>query len=111
MVADARIRHIILSLAEKIKREYQPDKIILYGSYAYGKPDKDSDIDLLIIKDTPERPIDRMVEIRDIVDIRDPSYPAFFPIVVTSSELKARLERGDQFFEEIISKGRVLYGC
>jgi predicted nucleotidyltransferase len=110
MVADERIRRIILSLVEKIKQDYQPEKIILYGSYAYGEPDEESDIDFLIIKDTPERAIDRRVKVRRIVDIRDASYPAFCPLVVTPAELKKRLEIGDQFFEKIITQGEVLYG-
>ena len=110
MLADERIRQIILSLVDKIKKDYQPEKIILYGSYAYGKPDAESDIDFLIIKDTLERMIDRMLAVQDIVDIRDPSYPAFCPVVLTPPELKTRLERGDQFFAKIISQGEILYG-
>lgn len=53
------IRQIILRMVEKIAKEYQPRKIILFGSYAYGEPTQDSDVDLLIIKNTDKRPIDR----------------------------------------------------
>ena len=49
-MVDEESKGQILEIAEKIKREYKPDKIILFGSYAYGNPDKDSDIDFLIIK-------------------------------------------------------------
>ncbi|MBI4285708.1 MAG: nucleotidyltransferase domain-containing protein, partial [Chloroflexi bacterium] len=48
MVKSKRIQKIIAEVVEKIKKEYQPEKIILYGSYAYGKPTRDSDIDLFI---------------------------------------------------------------
>ena len=96
-------------MVERIKNGYAPEKIILYGSFAYGHPDRNSDIDLLIIKDTSERPIDRRVRVRRIADIKDSSYPAFSPIVLTTRELNRRLQIGDQFVEEIISKGKVLY--
>ncbi|MEK7310246.1 MAG: nucleotidyltransferase domain-containing protein [Planctomycetota bacterium] len=96
-------------MVERIKNGYAPEKIILYGSFAYGHPDRNSDIDLLIIKDTSERPIDRRVRVRRIADIKDSSYPAFSPIVLTTKELNRRLQIGDQFVEEIISKGKVLY--
>jgi len=97
------------NILERIEDKYAPEKIILYGSFAYGTPDKNSDIDLLIIKDTQERFIDRCVNVRRIADIRDPSYPAFSPIVLTNKELKRRLQIGDQFIEEILNKGKVLY--
>ncbi len=47
--------------------DYEPQKVILFGSHAYGKPRPDSDIDLLIIKNTADRSIDRRVEVRRIV--------------------------------------------
>lgn len=98
---------IITKIVNKIKSEYQPEKIILYGSYAYGKPDRNSDIDLLIIKETDERPIDRRIQVRKIADIR--LAIAFSPFVMTSKEIKYCLNRGDQFIEEIMNKGKVLY--
>ncbi len=111
MLANKRMQKFILWLVERIKKEYQPEKIILYGSYAYGTPDADSDIDLLIIKDTNERVIQRMVTVRDIVDIRDPAHPAFSPVVVTPAELKERLAGGDQFLTKALSQGEVLYAA
>ncbi len=63
MVKDKKIRKIISEVVEKIKRDYQPEKIILFGSYAYGTPTEDSDIDLFIIKDTDKRRVDRFVEV------------------------------------------------
>ena len=55
-------------IVDKIISEYKPKKIILFGSYAYGTPTEDSDIDLLIVKDTDERPIDRWVEVKKILE-------------------------------------------
>ena len=109
MVTDKRLEKILFEIVEAIKVKYAPERIILYGSFAYGFPDENSDIDLLIIKKTPERPLDRMALVHRIVDIRDSSYPAFSPLVLTPEEIKQRLEIGDQFIQEILTKGEVLY--
>ena len=69
MAADAKTREIILRIAKKIGENYKPERIILYGSFAYGNPGRDSDIDLLIIKDTNERPADRCLKVRQIMAI------------------------------------------
>ena len=108
MVKDKKVRKIISGLTEKIRNDYKPEKVILYGSFAYGNPDKDSDIDLFIIKDTNDRPIDRRVTVRRMVSKLRNGYP-FSSIVVTPEELERRINIGDQFFEEIILKGEVLY--
>jgi predicted nucleotidyltransferase len=107
MVEDMKMKNIIISIAEKIREGYHPEKILLYGSFAYGRPNKDSDIDLLIIKETQERPIDRRIRVRQIVDVRQPV--AFSPFVITPEEVKRSLEKGDQFIKEIVEKGEVLY--
>jgi len=67
MAAKKEIEKIISEMANKIVREYRPERIILFGSYAYGTPTFDSDVDLLIIKDDIRPAIDRRVEIRRIV--------------------------------------------
>jgi len=100
------MRQIILKVAAKIKEAYSPEKIILFGSYACGNPTRGSDIDLLIVKNTKDRVIDRMVQIYKIIDIKKIDLS---PFVVTPEELKQRLEMGDHFFKEILSKGVVLY--
>lgn len=95
-------------IVNKIKDEYQPEKIILFGSYAYGKPTKDSDIDLLIIKESGKRRIERFCEVRKI--IRDIKGISVQPVVFTNEEIKKRLKIGDDFIKEILEKGKVLYG-
>jgi len=102
-------RKIILGIVEKIKKDYQPEKIILFGSYAHGLPDRDSDIDMLIIKDTKERLIDRMVAVSRIVSDPEMLIP-FEPIVLTPDELSQRLKTGDQFIKGILEKGEPLHG-
>lgn len=108
MVKDKKIKEIILTATEKIKKEYQPEKIILFGSYAYGNPKEESDIDLFIIKDTDKRRVDRFCEVRKILrDIRNISIQ---PIIFTNNELNTRLRIKDDFILEIMEKGEVLYG-
>ncbi len=97
-------------IVKQLVDSYQPEKIILFGSYAYGQPDADSDLDLLIIKKTSERFIDRCTHVRKIVS--DPRRSiAFEPLVFTPKELEERLAMGDQFIEEIVTKGQVLYAA
>ena len=108
MTFDTKVQEIILKMVERLKRVYQPNKIVLFGSYAYGQPDRDSDIDLLIIKDTPDRPIDRRVAVSRIVSDPKRLVP-FEPLVLTPQELQEQLAAGDLFLEEILTKGEVLY--
>jgi predicted nucleotidyltransferase len=108
MNAATETRDMILEIVSKIKKEYQPNKVILFGSYAYGQPDRDSDIDLLIIKDTPERPIDRQVAVTRIASDSKRLIPLEV-IVLTPEEVRERLRIGDQFLREILSKGEVLH--
>jgi predicted nucleotidyltransferase len=95
-------------MAEKIQRQYRPDKIILFGSYAWGKPDKHSDIDLFIIKKTKERHIDRSVQIRKILEEENGIF-ALDPLVYTPDETRQRIKIGDDFIRKIMTKGVVLY--
>ena len=108
MIADERVRKIISDIVEKLIEGYQPDKIILFGSYAYGEPTEDSDIDMLIIKDTDKRRIDRCVEVRKLVYDPNRGIP-FSPLVYTEREINRRLALGDDFVTEIMEKGGVLY--
>ena len=109
MTGDKKIREIIRETADKIQKEYKPKMIILFGSYAYGEPTIDSDIDLLIIKDTEKRPIDRWVEVKRLLRDITRTLPVS-PLVYTPEEIEARTAIKDFFIEEILEKGEVLYG-
>ena len=67
MVNDRKVELLLKKIVRQLQSKYKPDRVILYGSYAYGKPTEDSDIDLLIIKDTDKRRVDRYVEVKKIV--------------------------------------------
>ena len=110
MKASDSVKDLIQSIAAKIVAEYQPRRIVLFGSYADGVPNPDSDVDLLIIKETSERAIDRRIRVRMI--LRDPrrKIPCA-PVVLTPGELEARLALGDQFIQTIIEHGELLYAA
>ena len=109
MTGDREVRQVILRMVERIVEEYQPKRIILFGSYAYGEPTEDSDIDLLIIKDTNKRPIDRWMEVKRLLRDTTRSLPVS-PLVYTEEEIKERNAIKDFFIEEVFEKGEVLYG-
>lgn len=99
-------RNEIKSLVTQIKKNYKPQKIILFGSSAKGNMKTYSDIDMLIVKKTKRRFIDR---ISDVLLRCEYTLP-FEPIVYTPAEIKKRLKAGDFFIKEIIHRGKVLYG-
>ena len=90
--------------AGRIAEQFDPERIILFGSYAYGVPHRDSDVDLLVVVNAANEH-HRAVRIRLAV-------PAPFPldlIVRTPGRLKQRLADGNWFLREIVEKGKVLY--
>lgn len=87
-------------------KSYKPKKVILFGSYAWGKPTKNSDIDLLIIKNTKQNQFKRIPEARSYLYDVD---SAFDILVMTPTEIKKRLTLGDFFIKNILNKGKVLY--
>jgi|SRR3989344_2802540 len=99
---------------EKIKQvivsEYCPQKIILFGSYAWGKPNKNSDIDLLIVKEVTEpRPL-REQKIYQILTRNFASRELPVDVIVhTTQETEERVTMGDPFVREILARGKVLY--
>ena len=100
---------IVNRVVRRLRQTYHPTQVILFGSYAYGHPTRDSDIDLLIIKETGKSFYERMFEVRKLVSPVVRGYP-FDPIVITPRELEQRLARGDQFLKEIVTKGKRVYG-
>src|ERR1039457_1656074 len=106
--APAATRLISLSaikrFARSIAERFQPEKIMLFGSYAYGEPNADSDVDLLVVMPARNQ-IDQAIKIRLALD-------APFPmdlIVRTPKKLRAALEDNESFIRVITSKGKVLY--
>ncbi|MFQ6091536.1 MAG: nucleotidyltransferase domain-containing protein [bacterium] len=102
------IQRVIDEIVKKIVEKYSPDKIILYGSYAYGEPTDDSDIDLFILKATKANRTERWVEVKKLLWDKNRDIPVS-PLVYTPDELRKRLAMGDFFVKEIANKGKVLY--
>jgi len=96
----------IKDMASRIAIKARPTKIILFGSYAYGKPGPDSDIDILVVLDKPQGKTKRY----DLVDkaIGDHLYPLDI-LVRNQKELAQRIDLEDSFFIDIIANGLVLY--
>ena len=97
-------RSVIRRYARQVGERFQPETIILFGSYAYGTPNEDSDVDLLVVMPARNQH-DQAVQIRWAL-------PAPFPmdlIVRTPRTMRWRLKEGDSFLTEIVTKGKVLY--
>jgi len=96
----------IRQVAAKIARDYKPERIILFGSHAWGKPHPDSDIDLFMVKRTNDSTIQRHRKVGRLLFGND------FPIdvlIYTPNQVKRRLAMQDFFVQDILSKGITLY--
>lgn len=91
---------------DAIAQAFRPEKIILFGSHAYGRPNRDSDVDVLVIMQNTKRHGRRpSLAIRRKV-------PAGFPVDILVKEprdIAERLREGDSLLEEIVNRGRVMY--
>ena len=97
----------ISTFARQIAKQFNPQKIILFGSYAYGKPTEDSDVDMLVIMPFKGRGAKKATE---ILLATNPRFPIDL-LVRTPKQIKTRIELGDFFIREITKKGKVLYAA
>jgi len=95
----------ISSFARQVARQFNPQKIILFGSYTYGKPTEDSDVDILVIMPFKGKGAHKATE---ILLATDPRFPIDL-LVRTPEQIRTRITLGDFFIREITQKGRVLY--
>jgi predicted nucleotidyltransferase len=103
----AKVEEKIKQVVDKIVKEYQPEKIILFGSWAWGEPGPDSDIDLLIIKESQKSRMERERDIETLLHKREIPLDL---LVYTPEELtKSIHENYNLFVEDIIRNGKVLY--
>lgn len=94
----------IRRFARRIVARFKPDKIILFGSYAYGTPHADSDVDILVVKKTAD-PMDLAFQIRWLLR---PNFRAQV-VVRTPHSMKWRLAERESFLTDITTRGKVLY--
>jgi predicted nucleotidyltransferase len=96
----------IRALAKLIAEKFDPEEIILFGSHAYGKPHAWSDVDFLVIMNTPKGEFKTIMEISDSL----PALPFRVDIIARSrAVINKRKKLGDFFLREITEKGKVLY--
>ena len=113
MNAEAKIEDMILEMVDKIRKEYQPEKIILFGSYAYGRPDADSDIDLLVVLDKDTFPRDFKERSKNYLSISrllreiEREIPIDL-IVYTKSEFERFVQLGSLFSKKILKEGKAI---
>lgn len=101
MIALSEIRDYALQIASR----FNPEKIILFGSYAQGHPDPESDVDLLVLMEFEGLPQDQAYQIRRTL-------PRRFPVdllVRHPREVERRIQLGDFFLKEALEKGQVLH--
>lgn len=97
---------VIRALVRHIAGQFSPEAIILFGSYAYGKPTPWSDVDLLVVMETPKGELETAMEIIESLP------PTLFSVDILARDPKTidhRKALGDAFMREITSKGQTLY--
>ncbi|PKB72802.1 MAG: hypothetical protein BZY75_05230 [SAR202 cluster bacterium Io17-Chloro-G7] len=96
----SKVGRVVVSLMA-----YEPEKIILFGSVARGDDDEYSDVDLIIVKETETRFIQRQVDATNLVP-RDISVDIF---VYTPKEFQKMIEDNSPFIERVLADGIILY--
>ncbi|MCX6249339.1 MAG: nucleotidyltransferase domain-containing protein [Bacteroidetes bacterium] len=102
MISKEKIKEIVIRIAT----DYNPDKIILFGSYANGSPDENSDIDFLVIKDSEKSRPERGIEVRKLLS------GLMIPmdiLVYTNKEISESSDKKYSFVYQALTYGKTLY--
>jgi uncharacterized protein len=97
----AQIRQLCMQIAH----EFNPEKIILFGSHAYGQPTPESDMDLLVVMPFEGDPLEQAIAMLNRLNVLMP----VDLLVRTPEQIRHRLEMGDSFMRDILERGRVMY--
>lgn len=96
----------IRSIAKRIAENFDVEQIILFGSYAYGKPTAGSDVDLLVIMNTEKRHYELRYQIYSILA----DFKAPLDVVIRKPEdVRSASRSRDWFLQDIVNNGRVIY--
>ena len=95
----------INAFVDRIVRQFRPERIVLFGSYAWGAPTADSDVDLLVVLPFEGKTWRMASEIRRRAR---PTFPLDL-LVRTPAEFRRRLAMRDMLMREIGDRGKVLY--
>ena len=96
---------IIREMVSQIALQFRPRRIILFGSYAHGKPRPESDVDLLVVMDTHLRETEQALQICQKIEYLF----GLDLLVITPQRLTQRLAQGDSFLREVVETGKVVY--
>jgi len=96
----------VKQLTKRIVKEVSPEKVILFGSYAWGKPGNDSDLDLFVVQRTKESKRARQLKLRRL--LLDFDMPADI-LSYTQEEIDHRLKIKDFFIRDIMNNGKIIY--
>ena len=99
-------KSLLAGIVQRIVETFPAEKIVLFGSYANGAPDQDSDVDLLVVMDSTELMSQRIRRVTAVAKV--PFLPMDI-IVRTPAEIDERMAKGDFFIADILSQGKVLY--
>lgn len=97
-----------MKAAQAIARAVHPEKVILFGSYAYGQPTEDSDVDFLIVHPARTRSQRMNVTIKASTALEPRPFPVDL-LVRSAQKIRERVEMGDGFIQEICQRGQVVY--
>lgn len=97
---------LLRQITQRIVKEFAPEKVILFGSHAWGEPHRDSDVDLLVMMET-SKPTIRVAAA--IARVARPRFLALDVLVKTPHEVAERARAKDFFIQKILREGRVLY--
>lgn len=104
-VRDRIPQEAIEEVVHQIVTQFHPQQVILFGSYGYGRPRPESDVDLLVVMDTPLKETEQAARVCQAIEY----HFGLDLIVRTPATLDRRLALGDPFLHEVIHKGKVLY--
>ena len=97
----------IKEITDKIVREYQPEKIILFGSWAWGTPHENSDVDMFIIKESEKKRWEREYDLR--MKLIGNKFPPMDLLIYTPEEMERRIRIEDFFIQDILKNGKLVY--
>jgi predicted nucleotidyltransferase len=97
---------LLQEITDCIVDTFNPEKVVLFGSHTAGTSHPDSDIDLLVVMEAEDSPIQRAVAVKRVCR---PRFVAMDVLVKTPEEIATQLRRGNFFLRQILEEGRVLY--
>jgi uncharacterized protein len=95
----------IRQLCTRITREFKPEKIILFGSHAYGRPTPESDLDVMVVMQFEGDPLEQAVTMLNRLNMLIP----IDLLARTPEQIQQRLGMGDSFIRDIMERGKVMY--